>query len=111
MRALRTLKALQAGQAAAAEVLEMPPPQPRAPARLAPNEPARRPEPAPERRLEYVLPAAPAPGHTLHEPAACWTPNEPEPHAAQQFEVTGAPASTRSGEASAPRSPRVAWTA
>jgi hypothetical protein len=83
MRALRTLKALQAEHAAGAQVLEMPPRQPRAPARLAsrpaPNEPERRPEPAPERRLEYVLPATLASGQTLHEPAAPWAPNEPEP--------------------------------
>ena len=81
MRALRTLKALQAEQAeehaAGAEVREMPPRQPRVPARLAsrpaPNEPERRP------LHEYVIPDQAGPGRTLHEPAACWTPNEPEP--------------------------------
>jgi hypothetical protein len=81
MRALRTLKALQAGQAeehaAGAQALEMPPRQTRPPARLAsrpaPNEPERRP------LHEYVMPEQPGPGRTLHEPAACWRPNEPEP--------------------------------
>ncbi len=81
MRALRTLKALQAEQAekdaAGAEVREMPLRQPRAPARLAsrpaPNEPERRPQD------EHVFPEQVRPGRTLHEPAACWTPNEPEP--------------------------------
>jgi hypothetical protein len=109
-RALRTLKALQAEQAAGADALEVPP---RAPARLAsrplPNEPERPSEPAPERPLEYVMPAVPAPGHALHEPAAPWTPNEPD--AAPQSDADGAIASTRSGDASAPRIPRVAWTA
>jgi hypothetical protein len=125
-RALRTLKALQAEQAAGAEVLEMPPSQPRAPARLAsrpapnepegrllneylitdqpehgrtlhepgacwvPNEPERRHEPAPERRLGCVLPATLAPGQTLHEPAAPWTLNEPEPDAVQASKADGA---------------------
>jgi hypothetical protein len=80
MRALRTLKALQAGQtepAAGAEVLEVPPRQPRAPARLpsrpAPNEPEHR------ALNEYVILDQPGPGPALHEPAARWTPNEPEP--------------------------------
>jgi endonuclease YncB( thermonuclease family) len=108
-RALRTLKALQAEQAASAE-LDMPR---RPPARLAsrplPNEPERPSEPAPERPLEYVMPAVPAPGHALHEPAAPWTPNEPD--AAPQSDADGAIASTRSGDACAPRIPRVAWTA
>ena len=82
-RALRTLKALQAEEhAAGAEVAEMPPRQPRVPARLAsnpaPNQPERPSKPAPERRLEYVLPTTLAPGQTLHEPAAPWTPTEPD---------------------------------
>ena len=80
-RALKTLKALQAEQAAeqaaGAQVLEMPPRQPRAPARVAsgpaPNEPERRP------LHDYVIPDQAGPGRTLHEPAACWMPNEPEP--------------------------------
>jgi hypothetical protein len=114
-RALRTLKALQAEQAAGARALEMPQSQPRGPARLAsrpaPNEPERRPEPAPERPLEYVLPATLAPGQTLHEPAAPWMPNEPEPEGGQSCKADGATASTRSGDACAPRIPRVAWTA
>ena len=45
--------------------------------RPAPNEPERRSESPPEPQLEYVLPDRPAPGGTLHEPAAPWTPNEP----------------------------------
>ena len=77
-RALRTLKALQAEEhAAGAEVAEMPPRQPRVPARLAsnpaPNEPERRP------LHDYIIPDQAGPGRTLHEPAACWLPNEPEP--------------------------------
>jgi hypothetical protein len=80
-RALRTLKALQAEQAeehaAGAQVREMPPRQPRVPARVAskpaPNEPERRP------LNEYVISDQAGPGRTLHEPAACWLPNEPEP--------------------------------
>jgi hypothetical protein len=76
-RALRTLKALQAEQAAGADALEMPRRPPRAPARLtsrpAPNEPER------QSLHEYVIPDQPRPGRTLHEPAACWAPNEPEP--------------------------------
>jgi hypothetical protein len=115
MRALRMLKALQAELAAGAEALEMPPRQPRGPARLAsrpaPNEPERRLEPAPDRRLEYVLPATLAPGRTLHEPAAPWTPNEPEPDAVQDPKANGATTSTRSRKACAPRRSRVAWTA
>ena len=82
-RALKSLKALQAEQAeqaeeqaAGAQVLEMAPKQPRAPTPLAsnpvPNEP--------ERRLlsECLMPQQHG-GRTLHEPAACWMPNEPEP--------------------------------
>jgi hypothetical protein len=90
-RALRTLKALQAEQAAGVEVLEMPPPQPRAPARLAsrpaPNEPERRPLPG------YVIPDQAEPGRALHEPAACWLPNEPEP--ARDRHEAAAPFPTR----------------
>jgi hypothetical protein len=90
MRALRTLKALQAEQAANARVLDMPPRQPPAPARVAsrpaPNEPERRP------LHEYVIPDQPGPGRTLHEPAARWMPNEPEP-GRDRHEVAVAPAS------------------
>jgi hypothetical protein len=79
-RALRTLKALQAEageeHAAGADVRALPP-RPRVPARLAsrpaPNEPERRP------LNQYVIPDQPRPGRSLHEPATCWTPNEPEP--------------------------------
>jgi hypothetical protein len=81
MRALRTLKALQAEQiaeqAAGAQVVELPPRQPRAPARLpsrpAPNEPEHR------ALNECVIPDRSGRGRTLHEPAAYWMPNEPEP--------------------------------
>ena len=89
-RALRTLKALQAEQAAMElqEAVPAPvrpqPPRPAARAQMAhraePNEPERCPDSPPERRLEYVLPDRPAPA--LHEPAATWTPNEPEPASA-----------------------------
>jgi hypothetical protein len=41
-----------------------------------PNEPERRSVSVPE-GLEFLLPDRPAPG-ALHEPAAAWTPNEPE---------------------------------
>ena len=51
--------------------------QPRVPAhvasRPAPNEPERRP------LHEYVIPDQAGRGRTLHEPAARWTPNEPDP--------------------------------
>jgi hypothetical protein len=97
MRSLRTLKALQAEQiaeqAAGAQVVELPPRQPRTPARLAPraaahpkaahrcgpNEPKRHPELPAEHRLEYLPPDAPGPGSNLHEPVPSWMPNEPEP--------------------------------
>ena len=80
-RALKTLKALQAEpaeeQAAGAQVVEMAPRQSRAPARVvsgpAPNEPEGRP------LSQYVIPDQAGPGRTLHEPAASWIPNEPEP--------------------------------
>ena len=39
----------------------------------APNEPERRP------LHDYVIPDQARPGRTLHEPAARWTPNEPDP--------------------------------
>jgi hypothetical protein len=84
MRALRTLKALQAEeQSLGAEVLAMPPRQPRAPARAAflpvPNEPERRAQSSPDPALDYLLPNQPRLGRTLHEPAAPWLPKEPEP--------------------------------
>jgi hypothetical protein len=75
-----------------------------------PNEPERRPAPAPERRPEYVLPATLALGQTLHEPAAPWPLNEPEPDAVQASKADR-DASTRSRQACAPRTTRVAWTA
>ncbi len=81
-RALKTLKALQAEQAALAEqTIETAPAlaatslrpaaRPRLADRAQPNEP--------EPRLEYALPDLSARGHALHEPAALWLPNEPEP--------------------------------
>ena len=75
-RALRTLKALQAEQAADTELrLQVQLNRPAAPPPL-----VHRPQPdEPERRLEYAFPEPPAPGRTLHEPAAPWLPNEPEP--------------------------------
>ena len=92
-RALRTLKALQAEEhAAGAEVAEMPPRQPRAPARLAsnpaPNEPERRP------LHDYIIPDQAGPGRTLHEPAACWLPNEPGP--TRDGHASGVPGSVAS---------------
>jgi hypothetical protein len=96
MRALRMLKALQAEQAATglhappagAEVVGLPPRQPRVPARLAPRAAAHpkaahrcapnEPEPCPESGLKYPLAEPPASGRTLHEPAAPWLPNEPK---------------------------------
>jgi hypothetical protein len=47
-----------------------------------PNEPERTGGPRPGRPLEYVLRDLAAPGGALHEEAACWTPNEPEPDSA-----------------------------
>jgi hypothetical protein len=106
-RALRTLKALQAEQAregrqaiesglaaaahpvkpAVPSPLAAHPPRPAARPALAhplrPNEPERRAASAPEPLLEHVLPDRPAPG-ALHEPAAPWTPNEPESGAVRQ---------------------------
>jgi hypothetical protein len=94
MRSLRALKALQAEQAdvleqaAGAQVVEMPPRQPRAPAQVAcrpaPNEPERRP------LNQYVIPDQAGPGRALHEPAAHWLPNEPEP-GRDRHEVAAAP--------------------
>ena len=100
MRALRTLKALQAEQAkhasahaADAAVLALPPRQSRAPARAAsrpstPNEPKGRP------LHEYIIPDRAGASRTLHEPAACWLPNEPEP--ARDRRAAAAPFPTRS---------------
>ena len=39
----------------------------------------RRTNPSAGRLHEYVIPDQTGPGRTLHEPAACWMPNEPEP--------------------------------
>jgi hypothetical protein len=98
-RALRTLKALQTEQQAT--TLEAPPPAPvratglalaagpsaaqrKAPATPPPLAAGPRPN-KPERgaapRPEYVLTELPSPARTLHEPAAPWTPNEPEDRA------------------------------
>jgi hypothetical protein len=85
-RALRTLKALQAEQAAETGPALEAHPLATHPARPAARPPlVHRPQPnQPERPLEYTLPESPAPARTLHEPAARWLPNEPEPrqHAA-----------------------------
>jgi hypothetical protein len=82
-RALKTLKALQAEQTAM-ELQEAVPASPLRPAaqppraaHARPNEPERHSISTPESRLEYLLPDRPAPD-ALHEPAAAWTPNEPE---------------------------------
>jgi hypothetical protein len=86
-RALKTLKALQAEQAATELHVAAPAPvcaQPRG--RTARSQMAHRPEPSEpergrecptERRVEYVLPDRPAPGRTLHEPAAPRMAKEP----------------------------------
>jgi hypothetical protein len=98
LRSLRTLKALEAEQAALGATAAAPAraqarnsaPNGAAPRREIshrpePNEPEpKQPEPCPkpnqpERRLEYVQPEPPEPGHTLHEPAAPRTPKESEP--------------------------------
>jgi hypothetical protein len=114
-RALRTLKALQAGQAVspvehaphAALALEAPASRPAARTTLShrpqPNQPERR----ATLRLDHVMPDPAAPGHTLHEPAAPWTPrrpdaertpNEPERHPVRgpQGETARSPAPARS---------------
>jgi hypothetical protein len=100
MRALRTLKALQAEQAATELDLAASAPVRAQPSRPAarpggahlpgPNEPKRRPDRRAERRLEYGLPDPPRPGHTLHEPASPWLPNEPEPASGQPAHAKGA---------------------
>jgi hypothetical protein len=88
MRSLRTLKALQAEQAreqaAGAQPVELPPRQPRAPARLAPRA-AAHPKAAhpcapnePEPFMPYLLPEPPLAGPALHEPPALWLPDQPE---------------------------------
>jgi hypothetical protein len=76
-RALRTLKALQAEQAVAPGAALA-----ARPARSAPRRPpAHAPRPSepeqPARRLQYVMPEPPPPGHALHEPAAPWLPDKP----------------------------------
>jgi hypothetical protein len=94
-RALKTLKALQAEQAAGAQILEVPPKQPHAPAQVAshaaPNKPERRP------LHDYVIPDQAGPGRTLHEPAARWMPNEPEPGRDRHEAAAASP--TRAGGA------------
>jgi hypothetical protein len=97
-RALKTLKALQAEQAdvleqhtAAELVRETPVVQLAAPApgRAQPPRPAARranAEPRgpnePKPLMAYLLPEPPLAGPALHEPAARWMPNEPEPRPA-----------------------------
>jgi hypothetical protein len=88
IHSLRTLKALQAEQAreqaAGAQPVELPPRQPRAPARLAPRA-AAHPKAAhpcapnePEPFVAYLPPEPPIAAPALHEPAASAMPNEPE---------------------------------
>ena len=99
-RALRTLKALQAEQTESQLRVAAPAPvraQPRVAAarspivrRPGPNDPERRRGSPPERRLEYLLPDRPAPGRILHEPAAFWTPDAPEPARARARPAKGA---------------------
>ena len=99
-RALRTLKALQAEQTESQLRVAAPAPvraQPRVAAarspivrRPGPNDPERRRGSPPERRLEYLLPDRPAPGRILHEPAAPWTPDAPEPARARARPAKGA---------------------
>ena len=99
MRALKTLKALQAEQADVLEqaagadlVPELPASQLAAPApvRARPPRPAARRAHAdrcgpnePEPLMAYLLPEPRIAGPALHEPAACWTPNEPDRHPAR----------------------------
>ena len=91
-RALKTLKALQAehGGSSASRTVQprrrpcarsRPDPQRAAQhaGRPRPNEPEPRLGSPSERGPEYVLPDPPGPGRMLHEPAASWIPNEPEP--------------------------------
>jgi hypothetical protein len=80
-RALRTLKALQAEHAADTDAVLAAHPvsaHPEAPTARPPLVHCAQPD-EPERRLEYALPQPPARGRILHEPAASWLPNEPEP--------------------------------
>jgi hypothetical protein len=78
-RALRTLKALQAERAVkAGSTSAARPTRPAAPPPLTRRPRPSEPESAAEPRLGYALPEPPAPGRTLHEPAAPWLPNEPE---------------------------------
>jgi hypothetical protein len=71
-RALKTLKALQAEQAANAIERPASKPAARIGGRVEPDEPKR----GAARRLDYVMPASPVTGPTLHEPAAPWLPNQ-----------------------------------
>ena len=93
-RALKTLKALQAEQAAeqaaGAQALEMAPQA--APCAGARSRPVpRRTNPSAGRCNEYVIPDQAGPGRTLHEPAARWMPNEPEPGRDQARSSGGVP--------------------
>jgi hypothetical protein len=91
-RALKTLKALQAEQAAAlAEAatdaaVAAPPARPTLVNRVQPKEPERPPL-RPQPRPDYLLDELPA-SRALHEPAAPWLPNEPEP-ARERQEAAG----------------------
>jgi hypothetical protein len=93
-RALKTLKALQAEPAREAGDRPAPAMRPLRPAaqpprvdRARPNEPERALEPG----LDYLPSEPPAP-RTLHEPAALWTPNEPETSPARPEYLLNEPA-------------------
>jgi hypothetical protein len=77
-RSLRTLKALQAEAAKTGAAPDAHPARPAAPPPLAHRPRPSEPEPAAGPRPEYALPKPSAPRRTLHEPAARWTPSEPE---------------------------------
>jgi hypothetical protein len=101
-RALKTLKALQAEQALQAkQAIDTdaalahpirPTARPPLVQRPQPNEPEGRSASAPEPRLEYALPEWPRPGGALHEPAAPWTPNEPEAEGSARLKQSQIPA-------------------
>jgi hypothetical protein len=84
-RALRTLKALQAEQAVEAgpeleaRPLETRPTPPAARPPLGHRAQPDEPEPAAKPQLAYVLTEPPGHARTLHEPAAPWLPDEPDP--------------------------------
>jgi hypothetical protein len=107
-RALRTLKALQAERA-----LETAPAPEAHPLAARPTRPAPRPplvhRPQPDepgrgagRRAQRVPTEPPAPGRTLHQPAAPWLPSEPETGARLACGVAAHPAPSRANPGAAP---------